>query len=229
MNDKRKLTLIVFMTLPVLLFSGCQDHASKSSEMKNTAQPPLRQTESPYSRGISEGKAEPSVTVKNSKQQDEENIINEDEESVFIKPNQVWVPSVGIKAPVQPVGLLENGQMEAPVSSKVAGVFVDGILPGQKGNAILAGHVDNYTGPAVFYPLKKIKPGEPVVLSDKEGNYLVFKVVAVESYPTAEAPIEKIFGDTDMEQLNLITCTGKYNRAKGEHEKRLVVYTRLLK
>ncbi|SEM69522.1 LPXTG-site transpeptidase (sortase) family protein [Paenibacillus sp. cl141a] len=108
-------------------------------------------------------------------------------------------------------------------------MLVDGILPGQKGNAIMAGHVDNYTGPAVFYPLKKLKPGEPVVLSDNEGKYLVFKVVAVESYPTAEAPIEKIFGDTEMEQLNLITCTGKYNRAKGEHEKRLVVYTRLLK
>ncbi|GAB6930735.1 hypothetical protein JCM10914A_47180 [Paenibacillus sp. JCM 10914] len=228
MNDKRKLTLLIIISIPVLLFSGYQYHALQSIELReNTAQSPLPQSGSSSSREIPEGKIEQGITVKNSEKEKEENLLND--QSVFIKPKQIWIPSVGIKAPVEPVGLLENGQMEVPVSSKVAGVFVDGILPGQKGNAILAGHVDNYTGPAVFYPLKKIKPGEPVVLSDNEGNYLVFKVVAVESYPTAEAPIERIFGDTDMEQLNLITCTGKYNRVKGEHEKRLVVYTRLLK
>lgn len=147
----------------------------------------------------------------------------------YIIPKQLWIPSVGLKAQVEPVGLLENGQLEVPVSSEVVGVFVDGVLPGQQGNALMAGHVDNYKGPAIFYPLKKVKPGDPVVLSDKEGKYLVFSVIAVESYPTTDAPLDKIFGDTDIEQLNLITCTGAYNRKKGEHEKRLVVYTRLLK
>ncbi|WP_211746085.1 class F sortase [Paenibacillus sp. Marseille-Q4541] len=153
----------------------------------------------------------------------------DEQKNEFIIPDQLWIPSVGLKAPVEPVGLLENGQLEVPVSSKVAGVFVEGVLPGQPGNALMAGHVDNYKGPAIFYPLKKVKPGDPVVLSDKEGKYLVFSVIAVESYLTAEAPLEKIFGNTDKEQLNLITCTGIYNRKKGEHEKRLVVYTRLLK
>ncbi|WP_254778359.1 class F sortase [Paenibacillus sp. cl141a] len=226
MSINRKSTRIVFIFLLVLLFSGCQNHASDSSQNKNTAPRSLQQTDSSSPREYPES-IKQNVTVKDLNKDKEEKLINDP--SMFITPTRLWIPSVGIKAPVEPVGLLENGQMEAPVSSKVAGVLVDGILPGQKGNAIMAGHVDNYTGPAVFYPLKKLKPGEPVVLSDNEGKYLVFKVVAVESYPTAEAPIEKIFGDTEMEQLNLITCTGKYNRAKGEHEKRLVVYTRLLK
>jgi len=226
MSINRKSTRIVFIFLLVLLFSGCQNQASDSSQNKNTAPRSLQQTDSSSPREYPES-IKQSVTVKDLNKEKEEKLINDP--SMFITPTRLWIPSVGIKAPVEPVGLLENGQMEAPVSSKVAGVLVDGILPGQKGNAIMAGHVDNYTGPAVFYPLKKLKPGEPVVLSDNEGKYLVFKVVAVESYPTAEAPIEKIFGDTEMEQLNLITCTGKYNRAKGEHEKRLVVYTRLLK
>ena len=226
MSINRKSIRIVFIFLLVLLFSGCQ-YKSDSSQIKSTAPRSMHQTGSSSPNEYPESKIKQSVTVKNLNKEKEENLINAP--SMFITPTRLWIPSVGIKAPVEPVGLLENGQMEAPVSSKVAGVLVDGILPGQKGNAIMAGHVDNYTGPAVFYPLKKLKPGEPVVLSDNEGNYLVFKVVAVESYPTAEAPIEKIFGDAEMEQLNLITCTGKYNRAKGEHEKRLVVYTRLLK
>ncbi|UNK16207.1 class F sortase [Paenibacillus sp. N3/727] len=221
MNEQRKLTLILFMTLFVLLFSGCQ-HNAKPSNIKKSSPESRPQTGSSLSVKTTEKKEEKIVVKK------EEKTIT-DQQSVFINPNQVWIPSIGLKAPIEPVGLLKNGQMDVPASSKVAGVFIDGVLPGQKGNAILAGHVDSYTGPAIFYPLKKIKPGEPVVLSDREGKYLVFKVIAVESYPTAEAPIEKIFGDTDIEQLNLITCTGKYNRKKGEHEKRLVVYTRMLK
>ncbi|WP_336787689.1 class F sortase [Paenibacillus sp. MMO-177] len=145
-----------------------------------------------------------------------------------IVPDRIWIPSVGIKAPVEPVGLLENGQLGVPASSDIAGLFIDGVLPGEKGNAIIAGHVDNYTGPAIFYPLKKLKPGDPVILSDSSGKYLVYSVDAVEAYPTAEAPLDKIFGDTNGKRLNMITCTGKYNRQKKEHEKRLVVYTHLL-
>lgn len=144
-----------------------------------------------------------------------------------IVPTQIWIPSVGIKAPLEPIGLLKNGQLEVPVSSKVAGIYTDGILPGQPGKAIVAGHVDNYTGPAIFYPLKRLKPGHSVIVSDNKGKSLVFKVTSVESYVTAKAPLEQIFGDSDKAELNLITCTGKYNRKKKEHEKRLVVYTRL--
>lgn len=146
-----------------------------------------------------------------------------------IIPNQVWIPSVGIKAPVEPVGLLDNGQMDVPKSSNIAGIFVNGVMPGEQGNALMAGHLDSYTGPAIFHPLKRVKPGDPIVISNEEGKFLVFSVVSVESYLTSEAPLDKIFGDTNREQLNLITCAGKYDRNKREHNKRLVVYTRLLK
>ncbi|MFF2483320.1 class F sortase [Paenibacillus sp. NPDC058071] len=146
-----------------------------------------------------------------------------------IIPNTLWIPSVSIKAPIEPVKLLENGQMGVPESSEVAGLFIEGVLPGEEGNALIAGHVDNYTGPAIFYPLKRLKPGHPIILSDENGKYLVYMVDAVESYLTAEAPLDRIFGDTDKERLNIITCAGKYDRKKKEHEKRLVVYAHMLK
>ncbi|OMF68254.1 class F sortase [Paenibacillus glucanolyticus] len=215
MNEKILSPILIFITI-ILLF-GCQ-HNTDATNLKDSSPKSSAQTGS-------------SLSVKTNKKKEEKKEVKvvTDQHPAFIIPNKIWIPSIGLEASVQPVGLLENGQMEAPVSSNVAGVFIDGVLPGQQGNAIIAGHVDNYTGPAIFYPLKKVKPGAPVVLSDKEGNYLVFKVVAVESYATAEAPIERIFGDSDIEQLNLITCTGRYNREKKEHEKRLVVYTRMLK
>jgi len=142
-------------------------------------------------------------------------------------PNRLLIPSVRLDAPVEPVGVLPNGQMGVPKSTATVGILANGVVPGQKGNALIAGHVDSYTGPAVFYPLKKLKAGDPVLISNENNEFLIFKVVAVESYRTADAPLDKIFGDTDEARLNLITCTGKYNRQKREHEKRLVIYTRL--
>lgn len=95
------------------------------------------------------------------------------------------------------------------------------------GNAIMAGHVDNYIGPAVFYPLKNLIAGNEVIVSDTATNKLIFEVISVEAYLATDAPIDKIFGETGEIQLNLITCTGEYNRISKEYDKRLVVYTRL--
>ncbi|MFC5402814.1 class F sortase [Cohnella soli] len=142
-------------------------------------------------------------------------------------PDTIWIPSVQIKSKVEPVGVLDNGQMDVPKSPEIVGVLAS-VKPGQPGNAIIAGHVDNYTGPAIFYGLKRLKPGHPIVLSNTSGQYLVFSVVSVETFDTAKAPVERIFGKTDEARLNLITCTGKFDRKKKEHLKRLVVFTRLM-
>ncbi|MBB6729324.1 class F sortase [Cohnella zeiphila] len=144
-------------------------------------------------------------------------------------PNRLLIPSVRIDAAVEPVGVLPNGQMDAPVSSQKAGILVPGVKPGQPGNAIIAGHEDNYRGPALFYPLKKLKAGDPVLVMNGKGRYLVFEVVSVETYKTDKAPIDRIFGAAGEPRLNLITCTGKFDRKLKEHEKRLIVFTRLLK
>ncbi|MBB6633928.1 class F sortase [Cohnella thailandensis] len=147
---------------------------------------------------------------------------------LYFTPNRLLIPSVRIDAPVDPVGVSDNGQMEVPESTVRAGILSPGVKPGLPGTALMAGHVDNYTGPAIFYPLKKLKPGDPILLTNGKGQYLVYKVTSVESFKTAEAPLDRIFGHTEESRLNLITCTGKYDRKRKEHEKRLVVFSRLM-
>ncbi|MGC5771231.1 class F sortase [Paenibacillus pabuli] len=147
---------------------------------------------------------------------------------VMKKPVRLCIPSVHLSTTITPIHLSKDGHLQVPKSSEVAGLYVDGVLPGEEGNAIVAGHVDNYTGPAIFYPLKHLKPGSFVLLFDQNNQYLKYEVLEVQSYYTQEAPLDKIFGDTPEKQLNLITCTGKYDRKKKEHEKRLIVYTRLV-
>jgi sortase (surface protein transpeptidase) len=70
-------------------------------------------------------------------------------------PNQITIPAIGLTAEIQPVTTLANGQMGVPETTDLVGLSYPGTLPGAKGNVLLAGHVDSYTGPAVFFQPKK--------------------------------------------------------------------------
>ncbi|MCP3764920.1 class F sortase [Domibacillus sp. A3M-37] len=144
-----------------------------------------------------------------------------------IVPASVEIPAIGVKAAIEPVGILENGQMGVPKEVNNVGWFEPGIKPGNVGNAVLAGHVDSKKGPTVFFDLKKLEKGDQVIVKDAEGKQLVFVVQAKKSYERNSAPINEVFGSSNEKKLNLITCTGRFNRSEGTHEERLVVYTQL--
>ncbi|WP_158081755.1 class F sortase [Paenibacillus selenitireducens] len=145
-----------------------------------------------------------------------------------LKPVKIIIPSLHVKAIVETVGVLDNGQMAVPQDTEKTGLLHPGFLPGELGNAVIDGHVDNLYGPAVFFHLKKLKPNDQVILKDVKGRQLIFVVEATEIVEPHKASIEKIFGPSPEPRLNLITCTGKYNRKKHEHEERLIVYTKLV-
>lgn len=142
-------------------------------------------------------------------------------------PVSLAVPAIDITADLEPVGVLENGQMGVPSTENGVAWFEPGVSPGEQGNAVLAGHVDSRTGPAIFYDLEELEAGDEIEVTDEEGETLTFVVQRSESYDRKEAPMEEIFGATDSRNLNLITCTGTFDQAEGTHDERLVVYTEL--
>lgn len=142
-------------------------------------------------------------------------------------PTKIYIPAIKVNAKIEKVTLLPDGQMDVPKDTDVAGILYPGILPGAKGNVIIDGHVDSYIGPAIFFNLKKLKSGDEITVSNSDGRKLTYTVESVETFTTAEAPVERIFGKSTEARMNLITCTGRYNRKKQEHEKRLVVFTKL--
>ncbi|MGG1659721.1 class F sortase [Brevibacillus sp. NRS-1366] len=145
-----------------------------------------------------------------------------------IMPKRIEIPTIGLFAVVEPVGVLANGQMDVPKAFDHVGVLSPWTKPGMKGNAVMAGHFDHYTGPAIFYNLRKLQPGDQINLFEENGKKLTFQVKKVESYLTNEAPIDEIFGSSDDSHLNLITCAGKFNKKKQEHARRLVVFSDLV-
>ncbi|QST00529.1 class F sortase [Pontibacillus sp. ALD_SL1] len=144
-----------------------------------------------------------------------------------ISPTRVRIPAINVDAPIVQKGLNEEREMEVPDNGEDVGWFEPGTMPGNSGNAILAGHVDDRTGPAVFFDLKDLEQGDLIYLTGKDGKELTFEVNKVIAYPKDNAPLHKIFGPSNQRNLNLLTCTGTFDHSIQDHEERLVVYTSL--
>lgn len=152
-------------------------------------------------------------------------LAEEEENAKAVTPAQIQIPKIDVDTAIEQVGVLENGQMGVPEDENQVGWFEPGVKPGRKGNAVVAGHVDSKTGPAIFYRLDQLTKGDEVLIIDEAGNTLRFRVSKTKRYDTKTAPIEEIFGATSNRSLNLITCSGTFG--DEGYDERFVVYTEL--
>lgn len=143
------------------------------------------------------------------------------------EPVKIQIPKLKVDTSIYAAPLSSEGNMEITDNADEVAWFSDGVLPGMPGSAVIAGHVDNYTGPAVFFYLKRLEQGDSIFITDEFGERLEFVVEKVEKYPYDQAPIQLIFGPSTKRKLNLITCTGKYDRKTNIHAERLVVYSEM--
>jgi sortase A len=143
-------------------------------------------------------------------------------------PVELQIPALRIDAPIWQVGEDDSGGMESPWSDTAVGWFAPGFVPGQPGNAVIAGHVDWVDHAAVFYFLKNLTPGDLVNVVMDDGSVLTFAVDEVDQYDDGDTPMDRIFGNADQPHLNLITCGGVFDRSTHNYDHRLVVYTTLV-
>ncbi|MCA0971826.1 class F sortase [Halobacillus litoralis] len=153
-------------------------------------------------------------------------VVQQDDQTGIV-PTRLEIPSIGVDAPIGPEGYTDNGGMAVPDSVTRVGWFEPGTKPGRIGNAVIAGHVDGQSGPAVFYDLKELKAGDEIFVYGEDGSKMTFTVEKVAAYPVEESPIRDLFGPTNERALNLITCTGPYDQEASGYTERLAVYTTL--
>lgn len=144
-----------------------------------------------------------------------------------IVPTSLSIPSIGVEAPVQHLGENEKGEMAVPNEVDEVSWFEPGYIPGQKGRAVIAGHVDGIEGPAIFWDLSDVQAGDTILVSGDQGQ-LTFEIYKMESIPLDLAEVSTIFGPSTQPELILITCSGLYDRDRGTREQRLVVYAKLI-
>jgi sortase (surface protein transpeptidase) len=138
-------------------------------------------------------------------------------------PVRVEVPAIGVSSPLVRLGLNQDGTMQVPGDDQVAGWFTGGPQPGQLGPAVIAGHVDSRTGPAVFYRLRDLRPGDQIRVVRADRRVVRFRVDSLASYPKQSLPGEEVYGATTAPVLRLITCAGTFDRAQRSYRENLVV------
>jgi sortase (surface protein transpeptidase) len=141
-----------------------------------------------------------------------------------IVPTHLSIPSIGVDAPLEQVGLTADQAVESPSQWMDAAWYKLGYQPGADGNAAIIGHLDSTTGPAVFWRVGQLQPGARVLIDDG-ATTLTFLVEGVATCPANQCPMQQIYGPSNTPRLNLITCTGDWNPQAKSYSERLVVYT----
>ncbi|MGI5379851.1 class F sortase [Streptomyces sp. CA-251387] len=135
----------------------------------------------------------------------------------YAMPERVRIDSIQVDAPMIPVGLDADGWVGAPPPEdpNLAGWFTGSVSPGEKGTAVVVGHVDNNQGPAVFYGLGALKPGNRVEVSRQDGKTAVFQVYGVEVFEKNNFPGDRVYASKGSAELRVITCGGGFSKQNG--------------
>ncbi|MFD3553654.1 class F sortase [Streptomyces goshikiensis] len=142
-------------------------------------------------------------------------------------PARIDVPSIGIQAPVISRGLDKDGAIDPPPYDRpgTVGWWGGGAQPGTAGTALLVGHVDTASKPAVFYGLSTAKPGDSVRVVRADGTVAEFTVEDVQVYERAGFDPHKAYGPRvpGRAELRLVTCGGTYDKAAKRYSANVVV------
>ncbi|HEX5495713.1 MAG TPA: class F sortase [Mycobacteriales bacterium] len=145
------------------------------------------------------------------------------------EPVRITLPRVGIDTMLAKVGLNADGTLKVPPNDHVAGWYSDGPAPGDAGGppAVIAGHVDSYLGPAVFFNLRQVRPHDKVLVRRADGSTAVFVVYRVAQFDKKKFPAAEVYAPGPRAELRLITCTGTFDYGARSYLSDFVVYAAL--
>ncbi|MFC8850620.1 MULTISPECIES: class F sortase [unclassified Micromonospora] len=143
-------------------------------------------------------------------------------------PTTISIPRIGVDAPIMTLGTNPDGTVQVPPLEQAmnAGWYSPGASPGEIGNAVVVGHVDSAKvgGPAVFYSLGALQPGDSIQVTRDDGSRVAFTVDEVRSYPKTAFPTELVYGPNDRAGLRVVTCGGQFDQAAASYADNVIVF-----
>lgn len=145
------------------------------------------------------------------------------------EPLSIEIDRIGTKGFIQKVGVDQHQAVTAPNNVNLAGWFNESVLPGNKGLSIIDGHVSGRSSEGIFKNLPKVKPGDEVIITMGGGGKFTYQVFDTKTIPNEQAA-SVLFEQSPKvtAQLNLITCTGQYDKNAKTYNDRVIVYAKLL-
>lgn len=138
-------------------------------------------------------------------------------------PVRLRIPEAGVDTGLTRLGLTPEGWIEAPTEWQVAGWYEGGPRPGQDGPAVIVGHIDSRSGPAVFHDLPQLRPGAAVHVDRADGSTVTFRVTGRRQVPKDRFPAAEVYAPTLQPSLVLITCGGVFDRTSGHYRDNVLV------
>lgn len=146
------------------------------------------------------------------------------------EPTRLLIPAIDVDAPFVDLAIGNKGRLDPPPphNTNLVGWYAKGVSPGERGTAIIAGHVDTATSPAVFARLGELDKGDRFRVLRADGSKATFVVDETESFEKDDFPDERVYADTPDAQVRLITCAGDYDHAAKDYTENLVIFAHLV-
>jgi LPXTG-site transpeptidase (sortase) family protein len=145
-------------------------------------------------------------------------------------PVSIRIPAIGVSAPVMLLGKNADDTVQVPPLSNpnLTGWYKYGASPGQRGTAVILGHVDTVNGLSVFYYLRDLRVGDKVYITLTDGKVAVFAVDGLQEVAKTAFPTEAVYGPDNSPVLRLITCGGAFDETTGHYLDSIIVYAHLI-
>jgi LPXTG-site transpeptidase (sortase) family protein len=145
------------------------------------------------------------------------------------RPVRIVIPSIGLSAPVVPLGLNRDRTLQVPRHFGDTGWFRGGPEPGEPGAAVIVGHVASRSGPAVFYRLREVRVGDMVTIRLQGGSTVRYVANSMVRVRKSRFPSNRVYARTKQPTLRLITCAGKLNLTTGRHPDNYIVFASIVR
>ena len=142
-------------------------------------------------------------------------------------PVRIVIPSIGVNARVIRLGLNPDETIEVPTNLADAGWFEPGPEPGERGSAVIVGHLESLAGPGVFDRLKELRVGQTISIHLWDGSIIRYVADSMIRVPKSKFPTDRVYAQTKQPTLRLITCAGAMNSASGYHPDNYIVFASL--
>jgi Sortase domain len=139
-------------------------------------------------------------------------------------PVRITVPRIGVASALDKLGRAADGTVEVPARWEVAGWYERGPRPGEPGSAVILGHVDSKHGPAVFYRLRELRPGDRIEVARADGSVVDFVVERTAKHDKQRFPTDEVYYPTLTPALRLVTCGGEFDPVSGHYRSNIIVF-----
>ncbi|MCA1709544.1 MAG: class F sortase, partial [Actinobacteria bacterium] len=136
------------------------------------------------------------------------------------------IPSIAADSSLIPLGLKGDGTVQVPPveTPMQAGWYRLGPTPGERGAAVILGHVDGHDRSGIFYRLRELRPGDVVDVHRVDGTVARFFVTLIQQVDKKKFPSQSVYGTTDRAELRLVTCGGTFDRSAHSYRDNIIVY-----